>query len=85
MLFRSHNAWKSHRFVFDNTSLQEIAYLIEENFGVEVKINSQQLANRTIAGTFSAEKADDLLLILEELLELQSEKNEDNKILLFEK
>ena len=82
---RNHNAWKSHRFVFDNTSLQEIAYLIEENFGVEVKINSQQLANRTIAGTFSAEKADDLLLILEELLELQSEKNEDNKILLFEK
>jgi transmembrane sensor len=82
---RNHNAWKSHRFVFDNTSLQEIAYLIEENFGVEVKLNSEQLANRTIAGTFSAEKADDLLLILEELLELQSEQIGERKILLSEK
>jgi transmembrane sensor len=82
---KNHNAWKSHRFVFDNTSLQEIAYLIEENFGVEVKLNSEQLANRTIAGTFSAEKADDLLLILEELLELQSEQIGERKILLSEK
>jgi transmembrane sensor len=81
---RNHNAWKSHRFVFDNTSLQEIAYLIEENFGVEVKLNSEQLANRTIAGTFSAEKADDLLLILEELLELQSEQIGEHKVLLSE-
>jgi transmembrane sensor len=82
---QNHIAWKSHRFVFDNTSLQEVAYMIEENFGVEVKLNSEQLANRTIAGTFSAEKADDLLLILEELLELRSESISENKILLFEK
>ena len=82
---KNHNAWKSHRFVFDNTSLQEIAYLIEENFGVEVKINSQQLANRTIAGTFSAEKADDLILILEELLALKSEQIRENQVLLTEK
>jgi transmembrane sensor len=82
---QNHIAWKSHRFVFDNTSLQEVAYMIEENFGVEVKLNSEQLANRTIAGTFSAEKADDLLLILEELLELKSEQITEHKILLFEK
>jgi transmembrane sensor len=82
---QNHNAWKTHRFVFDNTSLQEVAYMINENFGVEVKLNSEQLANRTIAGTFSAEKADDLLLILEELLELQSEPIGMQKILLFEK
>jgi transmembrane sensor len=81
---KNHNAWKSHRFVFDNTSLQEVAYLIEENFGVEVKLSSEQLANRTIAGTFSAEKADDLLMILEELLELQSEQIGERKVLLTE-
>jgi transmembrane sensor len=82
---KNHSAWKSHNFVFDNTSMQEVAYLIEENFGIEVKINSEQLANRTIAGTFNAEKAEDLLMILEELLELQREQIGERKILLTEK
>jgi transmembrane sensor len=79
-----HTAWKSHRFIFDDTSLEEITYQIEENFGVKIKINSADLANRTVTGTFSAEQADDLIAILQELLSLEYEKNADGTVVLSE-
>jgi transmembrane sensor len=79
-----YTAWKSHRFIFDNTSLEEITYQIEENFGVHIQINSADLANRTVTGTFSAEQADDLIAILQELLTLQYEKNSDGTVVLSE-
>ena len=77
-----HTAWKSHRFIFDNTSLEEITYQIEETFGVHIQINSADLANRSVTGTFSAEQADDLIAILQELLTLQYEKNSDGTVVL---
>ncbi len=79
-----YTAWKSHRFIFDDTSLEEITYQIEENFGVKVKINSADLAHRTVTGTFSAERADDLIAILQELLSLEYEKNTDGTVVLSE-
>lgn len=81
---KAYTAWKSHRFIFDDTSLEEITYQIEENFGVKIKLNSATLANRTITGTFIAEQADDLIAILQELLSLQYEKNNDGTIVLSE-
>ncbi len=79
-----YTAWKSHRFIFDNTSLEEITYQIEETFGVHIQINSADLANRSVTGTFSAEQADDLIAILQELLTLQYEKNSDGTVVLSE-
>ena len=81
---KSYTAWKVHRFVFDDTSLEEISYQIAETFGVQIKINSEELANRTVTGTFSADKADDLISILQELLGLQYQKNEDGTLVLSE-
>ncbi|MEA5257701.1 FecR domain-containing protein [Arcicella aquatica] len=80
----SYTAWKVHRFVFDDTSLEEISYQIAEMFGVQIKMNSQELANRTVTGTFSADKADDLISILQELLNLQYQKNSDGTVVLSE-
>jgi transmembrane sensor len=54
-------AWKNYRFVFDHTTLQEIAYQIEERFGKKVRIVDSSVANREISGTFGAKSADELL------------------------
>ncbi|WP_420150452.1 FecR family protein [Spirosoma sp.] len=67
---RPYLAWKDHWFYFDNTSLAEIAEQIQERFGLEVVVPDSALAQRRIAGNFKAEKADDLLQILTELLNL---------------
>lgn len=67
---RPYVAWKEHWFYFDNTSLAEIAEQIRERFGLPVVVPDSALAQRRIAGNFKAEKADDLLQILTELLNL---------------
>ena len=63
-----HAAWKEHRFVFDNTSLREIADQVQEHFGVRVVLADTTLAGRTITGTYKAEDARELLETLSALL-----------------
>ncbi|ADB37269.1 FecR family protein [Spirosoma linguale] len=63
-------AWKEHWFYFDNTPVAEVAIQIQERFGVNVVVPETDLAQRRIAGNFKAEKADDLLEILADLLQL---------------
>jgi ferric-dicitrate binding protein FerR (iron transport regulator) len=67
--------------VFDNTSLAEIALMMAERFGVVVAIESGELAQRRISGNFRAQRADELVLALSELLEISSRK-ENGKIIL---
>ncbi|TAH20419.1 MAG: DUF4974 domain-containing protein [Cytophagales bacterium] len=64
-------AWQEHQFIFDHTSLQEIAYKIEENFGVRVQIADTTLAQREITGTYQAQNVEELLNALEEMLNVQ--------------
>ncbi|SOD79942.1 FecR family protein [Spirosoma fluviale] len=71
-------AWKEHWFYFDNTPVSEIAIQIQERFGVSVVIPETELAQKRIAGNFKAEKADDLLEILAELLKLTVVKNRNH-------
>ncbi len=73
-----HKAWQEHQFVFDHTSLQEIAYKIEENFGVKIQITDSLLAQRTITGTYQAQSAEELLQALEAILDVQVIKENGN-------
>ena len=67
---RPYLAWKDHWFYFDNTTVAEVAQQIQEQFGVKVIVSDSELAQRRIAGNFKARKADDLLQILSEMLNL---------------
>jgi transmembrane sensor len=64
-------AWKDRRFIFDHTSLQEITYLIEENFGVKVSIPDTALANRSITGTFQANNVKEMFEMLSDVSGIQ--------------
>ena len=65
------SAWKDGRFIFDHTSLMEITYLIEENFGVKVSIPDTALANRSISGTFQANNVKEMLEMLSDVSDLR--------------
>lgn len=60
----NHSAWKEHRFVFDDTTLGEFANLMEEHYGIHVRIDSKALSNRTLVGSFQAESPEELLDIV---------------------
>jgi ferric-dicitrate binding protein FerR (iron transport regulator) len=66
-----HSAWKEHRFVFDHTSLQEIAFQMEESFGVKIQIADTLLAEREVTGTYEAADAQDLLEVLAKVLDIE--------------
>ncbi|MBD0254901.1 MAG: FecR domain-containing protein [Cytophagales bacterium] len=58
---QNYSAWKENRFVFDRTSLREVAHLIAENFGTRVRIPDTTLARQSISGTFRAKNAREML------------------------
>ncbi|MDR6195440.1 FecR family protein [Siphonobacter sp. SORGH_AS_0500] len=67
-------AWTHHRYVFTDTSLSEIAELMKENYGFEVKIPDQNLAKRLVTGDFVAKNGNELLHVLEVMLRLKIER-----------
>ena len=65
-----YSAWRNHKFIFDKTTLREVGYLLKDNFGIVVKINSEALAKRTISGEIEAKNAEDLIEALSEVFDL---------------
>lgn len=78
-----HAAWQQQRYVFNETSLLEIATLLEENYGLNVTIRDEVLAQRTISGTYQATNAGQLLEAVTQLLEINYNRHNDD-VLLFE-
>lgn len=76
-------AWQNHEFVFEQSSVQEIAQILTENYGLTVNIQGQALADRTVSGSYQARTADDLLNILTELLGINYNR-QNNQVTLFE-
>jgi ferric-dicitrate binding protein FerR (iron transport regulator) len=67
------------RFVFDETPLQEVAYLLEDNYGLQVEIKDQKLAERVLMGSLRAENVDQLLQSISELLDIDVIR-QDNRV-----
>ncbi|GAB3956164.1 hypothetical protein GCM10028805_45160 [Spirosoma harenae] len=76
-------AWREHRFVFKSTSFREIAELLCDTYDLRVELKSQELANRTVTGSFEAHNADEFLQVVAELLEINY-KQKDNTVTFFE-
>ncbi len=63
-------AWTEHRFVFDKTTLTEIAAMLAENYGRSVRIPDDETSHLTLSGAYTAQNADELLRIIAEVLNL---------------
>ena len=60
-------AWKDHRFIFEDTTFDDFAEIMEENYGIIVITKDTSLAHRTLVGSFRADDADELLQIVSEV------------------
>ena len=58
-------AWTENKLVFDNTSLKEVAAVITEHYGVEVKLQGDGLAEKTVTGIMPNDSLEILLQSLE--------------------
>jgi len=64
------SAWKDHEFLFDGTSLSELAGMIRDNFGLSVHFEDTALSDRRISGSFHADTAAELLDVIAQLLNI---------------
>lgn len=74
-----HEAWRGHRYIFEQTSLQEITYLLTETYGVNVEVTNKELLALTISGTFTANNINEFLELIQGVLDLQIAR-QDNTI-----
>ena len=74
-------AWKEKRYVFNATSVKEIAEMIEENFGKHINITDTEIAMRTITGNFKTKNADELMKTISEVLDLEIHMSGDSILL----
>ncbi|WP_165760462.1 FecR family protein [Niastella populi] len=63
--------WKENQLKFDNTPLNEIIKLVEDNYGYKVEVTDSSLLTRTIGGTLSSENEQILFKALENMLEVK--------------
>ncbi|WP_373513856.1 FecR family protein [Persicitalea sp.] len=69
------SAWQSHRYEFDKTALQEIVYLLQENYGLEVEVEDKGLLSQTVSGSLTVDNADHILELIETVLGLKITKD----------
>ncbi|RYF46971.1 MAG: DUF4974 domain-containing protein, partial [Cytophagaceae bacterium] len=77
------SAWSDHRFVFNRTTVREITNLLRDTYNLRVILKSQELASRTITGSFKANNADEFLQVVTGLLEINY-KQHDNTVTFFD-
>lgn len=58
-------AWRDNYFIFENTTLRQVARAIEDYYGVEVKIANQQLADKIFTARISRDELPMLLKAIE--------------------
>ncbi len=61
-----YTSWKCRVLVFDNTPLQEITDILEENYGLQVKVADASLLNLKVSGSVPS---DNIKLLMEGLAE----------------
>lgn len=64
------SAWKSGKLTFDGTTLQEVAQMLEDTYGVKVIINDPALQRQTISGTIPNQSMQTILSGLTTLFDL---------------
>jgi transmembrane sensor len=66
----TYSEWENTRFVFDETTLEEMAYQLHETYGLDVTFASQAIANRRLMGSFKGRTMDEFLQSVAEVLDL---------------
>jgi transmembrane sensor len=65
-----YSAWRNNKFIFSRTSLNEVANLLRDNFGLNVDLPAD-LANRSLSGEITAKNSDELIEALSAVFELK--------------
>ena len=74
-------AWLKNKLVFEESSLQDIALIIEDTYGKTTKIENNELLSRKLSGEIPNDNLEILLMVIESSLDVKAELKEDQVII----
>jgi transmembrane sensor len=77
-------AWTYNKLVFDNTKISDVANIIKEHYGIDVKIQGDNIEEKTITGIMPNDNLDVLLEALQATQEFEINRT-DNTIIIINK
>jgi ferric-dicitrate binding protein FerR (iron transport regulator) len=72
-----HSSWRNHKLIFNETSLQEIASVLEDNYGLTVVFKEPGFYERKFTGAIPNQDINLFLTILSQSMNMQMTKNKD--------
>jgi transmembrane sensor len=75
---KNFSAWVNKKLVFEETSLREIAQLLDDSYGYKVKFINPELMKLTFTGTVDSENIGLLLTILQKTFSISIKKQGEN-------
>ena len=69
-----YTSWLDNKLVLDKTTLNEVAKILNETYGLEVEFEQEDLRSRTLSGEVSSATADDILYAIAETLDVSVRK-----------
>lgn len=76
-----YTAWKKQELVFEDTPVREIIDLLEDNYGIKIRLQNKVVGNRHYTGTFKNPDPDIILTVITAVLQLEIERHENVIIL----
>ncbi|BDD12040.1 hypothetical protein FUAX_44720 (plasmid) [Fulvitalea axinellae] len=73
--------WRQRRMVFENNSLSEIASILKERYGVNLKFENREIKEYRFSGTFSNDETGLLLRAISEAFDLKIRKYKESHVL----
>jgi transmembrane sensor len=77
-----HTSWVKRTLVFDNSTLREIGQIIEDTYGLKVRIDDEQLAQELVTGEIPIAEKNILFRALESLYGLTIEEPNQDSIII---
>jgi ferric-dicitrate binding protein FerR (iron transport regulator) len=66
-----YSSWKSNKLILDHTSLQEIVQLLENTYGFQVKVTTNDLLKQKVSGSIPLGNKDTLLQYIAQTFEVR--------------
>ena len=65
-----YSSWKENLLYFNETTLKEVANILEDTYGMQVVFEDEELETRKLSGQIDARDADDILLAIAEVFNI---------------
>ena len=71
---KTYTSWKDSMLIFEEQSLQEIAFTLEDNYGYTIRFANEKIRAYKFTGTIPTDKVDALFTMLEKSFDLKIDK-----------